>query len=60
MSQGTAISQADAIEKDEGTPIVVGNTDNWQLLTKFVSGDGSVNHSTKAWQIDNGRTLVAI
>ena len=51
---GEAISTADAIAKDPGTPIVVGNPDNWQLLTKFVSSDKEIVKSTKAVDLGHG------
>lgn len=51
---GTAVSTDDAVAKDPGTPLVVGNPDHWQLLSKFVSGDKSVVKSTKAMQTIGG------
>ena len=46
-----ALNTADAVAKDGGKPTVVGNPDNWQLLTKFVSSDKSIIKSTKGWEI---------
>lgn len=51
---GSAVSTADAVAKDGGKPTVVGNPDNWQLLTKFVSSDGKVVKSTKAMEVQSG------
>lgn len=46
-----AVNTADAVAKDGGKPTVVGNPDNWQLLTKFVSTDKTLIVSTKAMEV---------
>lgn len=49
-----AVNTADAVSKDSGSPTVVGNPDQWQLLTKFVSGDKLIAKSSKAMQVPGG------
>lgn len=49
-----AINTADAVAKDGGSPVVVGNPDMWQLLTKFVSSDKRLVKSTKAMAVYGG------
>ncbi len=49
-----AINTEDAIKKDGGAPVVVGNPDHWQLLSKFVSSDKSIAKSTKAMDCPGG------
>lgn len=49
-----AVNTADAVAKDGGSPTVVGNPDNWQLLTKFVSSDKKIAKSSKACDVGNG------
>ena len=51
---GEAVNTADAVSKSVGTPTIVGNPDNWQLLTKFVSGDKSIAKSSKAVDLGHG------
>lgn len=53
-----AIIAADAVEQDKDAPAIVGNPDNWQLLTKFVSSDERIIKSTKAWHIEGLGCLV--
>ena len=49
-----AVNTADAVAKDGGKPTVVGNPDNWQLLTKFVSPDKTIAKSSKAVDLGHG------
>jgi hypothetical protein len=49
-----AVNTADAVEKDGCNPLVVGNPDNWKLLTKFVSSDKSIAKSSKALDVGHG------
>lgn len=49
---GEAVNTADAVAKDGGKPTIVGDPDKWQLLSKFVSSDGSLVTSTKAMAIE--------
>lgn len=49
-----AMDTADAVAKDGGKSIVVGNPDNWQLLSKFASGDKTITKSTKAMDLGHG------
>lgn len=49
-----SVNTADAVKKDGGSPVVVGNPDVWQLLTKFVSGDKRLIKSTKAMVVHGG------
>lgn len=54
-----AINTDDAIAKDAGKPQVVGDSDKWQLLSKFVSGDKSLITSTKAMEIEGLGCIVS-
>jgi hypothetical protein len=49
-----AVNTADAVAKDGGKPTVIGNPDNWQLLTKFVSTDKTIAKSSKAVDLGHG------
>lgn len=49
-----AVNTEDAVTKDGGKPTVVGNPDNWQLLSKFVSSDKTIAKSTKAMSLGHG------
>ncbi len=49
-----AVNTDDAVSKDGGKPTVIGNPDNWQLLTKFVSTDKTIAKSSKAVDLGHG------
>jgi len=49
----TVVDQKDAITKLKPN-LVVGNADQFKLVTKFTSGDGSIMHSTKGLDTGNG------
>jgi hypothetical protein len=55
-----ALNTADAVAKDSGSPTMVGNSDNWQLLSKFISGDKNLIVSTKAMEIEGLGCLVSV
>lgn len=56
---GSAVNTADAIAQDAGEPIIVGDSDKWQLLSKYVSGDKSLITSTKAMEIEGLGCIVS-
>lgn len=55
-----ALNTADAVAKDCGKSIVVGNPDDWQLLTKFMSADKMLMKSSKAYEILGVGCLVQV
>lgn len=54
-----AVNTADAVAKDVGVPTVIGNSDHWQLMSKFIKSDQSLIVSTKGMEIEGVGVLVA-
>ena len=55
-----AVSTADAVTKSGNDSKVVGNPDNWQLLTKFSSKSLGVAKSSKACEIEGVGCIVQV
>ena len=51
---GDSLNTADAVCKSGNDAVVVGNPDDWKLLTKFASKSLGIAKSTKAYQTNTG------